>query len=175
MTRQTFFFSLSSLRLFVISEICFSAAMLWFVASDWRRGIGQMEVSIKEKIKRCCHQIGVATSRWFHSRKWQHLLIWPFNFKSNSFRLQHLQSLPVIQNKALASGHKHTHTHTQKKAFNLKLKFSLRMQGPKKKPLNPSDLHLTTFQSAAATSLRYLGTDVRVCKTTAVANWVLLS
>lgn len=73
----------------------------------WRWG--RWGVSIKE---RCCLRIGVEASRWFHSGKWQHLLIWPFNFKSNSVRLHHLQSPPVIQNKPQANSHKHTRIHT---------------------------------------------------------------
>lgn len=45
------------------------------------------------------------------SGKWQDLLIWPFNLNSNSVRLHHLQSHPVIQSKPPAQPPQ-THTHT---------------------------------------------------------------
>lgn len=68
MSRQKIFFP--SLRVFVISQIWFPFITLW--RRDWRRGIGQMEVSIKW---RCRGRIGVEAGRWFPSGDWQQLLI----------------------------------------------------------------------------------------------------
>lgn len=117
----------SSNWLFVISNICYFIMPEFVLRAQ--RGMGQMEVSVQKIKNRCCHPIGVEASRWFHCSKWQHRLIWPFNFKSNSVRLQHLQSPPVIQDKPPASSHKHTgrlsYPRTPSKAaFSLKPKLS---------------------------------------------------